>query len=165
MTDGQTYRQTDRETDGRRTKWSLSGALLRWRLLPPLKKQQPTNKLKIRILSKTSIIYLIRHASVILIAVIHCKDQYRWFGDFRLILWCKFVQSRPTIGRSSGDPSPVVLPMTTPLKIGRSVEETFNMDDKKVVGRPNNQSKLVPTSAIAGRCQPIIPISAHRRSV
>ena len=27
MTDG----QTDRQTDGRRTKWSLSGALLRWR--------------------------------------------------------------------------------------------------------------------------------------
>ena len=33
--------------------------------------KQPTNELKIRILSETSILYLIRHASVILIVDIH----------------------------------------------------------------------------------------------
>ena len=32
----------------------------------PLRQKQPTNKLKIKILSETSILYLIRHASVIL---------------------------------------------------------------------------------------------------
>ena len=35
--------------------------------LDPYDKKQPTNTLKIRILSETSILYLIRHASVILI--------------------------------------------------------------------------------------------------
>ena len=34
-------------------------------------KKQPTNKLKIRILSETSIPYLIRHASFILIVGLH----------------------------------------------------------------------------------------------
>ena len=34
-------------------------------------KKQPTNKLKIRILSETSIPYLIRHASFILIVSLH----------------------------------------------------------------------------------------------
>ena len=37
----------------------------------PLRWKQPTNKLKIRILSQTSILYLIRHALVILIAGLH----------------------------------------------------------------------------------------------
>ena len=37
---------------------------------------QPTNKLKIRILSETSILYLIRHASVILNVGLHSKDVF-----------------------------------------------------------------------------------------
>ena len=37
----------------------------------PFRYKQPTNKLKIRILSQTSILYLIRHASVILIVGLH----------------------------------------------------------------------------------------------
>ena len=37
-------------------------------------KEQPTIKLQIRFLSQTSIPYLIRHASVILIVGLTCKD-------------------------------------------------------------------------------------------
>ena len=56
---------------------------------------------------------------------------------------------RPTVGRSSGDHRPSLHRMTKPRKIGGSVNETFNLGcfDKKVVGRPKNQQKSVPTSA------------------
>ena len=46
----------------------MAGSLLKLDLYD---KKQPTNKLKIRILSETSILYLIRHASVILTVGLH----------------------------------------------------------------------------------------------
>ena len=57
----------------------------------------------------------------------------------------KSADCRPIIGRQSPDASP----MTKPLKIGGSVNETFNLgaSTKKVVGRPKNLRKSVPTSA------------------
>ena len=62
VTNGQTDGWVDWQTDGRRTKWSLSGALLCWR---------HKNTLKIRTLSQTSILYLIHYASVHLIVGLH----------------------------------------------------------------------------------------------
>ena len=50
---------------------SIGCILLPWLKLDLYDKKQPTNKLKVRILSETSIPYLIRHASFILIVSLH----------------------------------------------------------------------------------------------
>ena len=57
----------------------------------------------------------------------------------------KSTDCRPIIGR----PSPDASPMTKLLKIVGSVNETFNLgaSTNKVVGRPKNQLKSVPTTA------------------
>ena len=53
--------------------------------------KQPTNKLKIRILSETSIPYLIRHASFILIVRLH---MWRCLCQQANIVWRKIVAHR-----------------------------------------------------------------------
>ena len=56
----------------------------------------------------------------------------------------KSSKRRPIVGRSSGDHRPDASPMTKPLKIVGSVNETFNLGapTKKVVGRPKFFSKI-----------------------
>ena len=63
----------------------------------------------------------------------------------------KSADFMPIIGR----PSPDASPMTKRLKIGGSVNETFN---KKVVGRPKNLQKSVPISADNRPTSPDFPI-------
>ena len=69
---------------------------------------------------------------------------------------------RPSIGR----PSPDASPMTKPLKIGGSVNETFNLgaSTKKSSADQNifqNRCRHRPT---IGRRRPIFPFFAHRPS-
>ena len=74
----------------------------------------------------------------------------------------KSADYRPIIGRSSPDASP----MTKPLKIGGSVNETFNLGastkklsaDQKIC---QNRCRRRPT---IGRRRPIFPILAHKPS-
>ena len=74
----------------------------------------------------------------------------------------KSADCRPIIGR----PSPDVSPMTKPLKIGGSVNETFNLGastkkssaDQKIC---QNRCRRRPT---IGRCRPIFSFLAHRPS-
>ena len=74
----------------------------------------------------------------------------------------KSADCRPIIGR----PSPDASPMTKPLKIGGSVNETFNLcastkkssADQKIC---QNRCRRRPT---IGRRRPIFPFLAHRPS-
>ena len=74
----------------------------------------------------------------------------------------KSADCRPIIGRLSPD----ALPMTKPLKIGGSVNETFNLGastkkssaDEKIC---QNRCRRRPT---IGRRRPIFPFLAHRPS-
>ena len=76
------------------------------------------------------------------------------------IMMKKNSKSRPIVGRSSGRPSPDASPMTKPLKIGGSVNETFNLGastkkssaDQKIC---QNRCRRRPT---IGRRPPDFPI-------
>ena len=76
------------------------------------------------------------------------------------------LKSRPIVGRSSGRPSRDASPMTKPLKIGGSVNETFNLGastkkssaDQKIC---QNRCRRRPT---IGRRRPIVSFLAHRPS-
>ena len=93
----------------------------------------------------------------------------------RPTVWRSSADWRPMIGRPSADfmmeksskcrpiigrPSPDASPMTKPMKIGGSVNETFNLgaSTKKVVGRPQNFPKSVPTSADNRPTSPDFPV-------
>ena len=68
----------------------------------------------------------------------------RWSGNLRPISWCKFLQK---VGRLSADRratiSPDASPMTKHLKIGGSVNETFNLRASKKSRRPTNKSEKI----------------------
>ena len=84
-------------------------------------------------------------------------DDWAIFGRYHdEKIFKKSADCRPIIGR----PSPDASPMTKPLKIGGSVNETFKLGcfDKKVVGRPKNLPKSVPTSADNRPMSPDFPI-------
>ena len=74
----------------------------------------------------------------------------------------KSSKSRPIVGR----PSPDTSPMTKPLKIGGSVNETFNLgaSTKKSSADQKIFQNLCRRRPTIGRCRPIFPFLAHRPS-
>ena len=78
----------------------------------------------------------------------------------------KIFKTSADCGPIIGRPSPDASPMTKPLKIGRSVNETFNLGastkkssaDQKIF---QNRCRRRPT---IGRRRPIFPFLAHRPS-
>ena len=91
-------------------------------------------------------------------------DDHATFGRYHdEKIFKTSADCRPIIGR----PSPDASPMTKPLKIGRSVNETFNLcastkkssADQKIF---QNRCRRRPT---IGRRRPIFPFLAHRPSV
>ena len=90
----------------------------------------------------------------------------RWSGDLGRYHDVNFFKTstdcQPIIGR----PSPDASPMTNPLKIGGSVNETFNLGarTKKRVGRPKNPQNRCRCRPTIDRCRPSFPNFAHRPS-
>ena len=65
-----------------------------------------------------------------------------------------------------GRPSPDASPMAKPLKIGGSVNETFNLgaSTKKSSADQNIRQNRCRRRPTIGRCRPIFPFLAHRPS-
>ena len=88
------------------------------------------------------------------------RATFSWYHDKKIFKTS--ADCRPIIGR----PSPDASPMTKPLKIGESVNETFNLGastkkssaDQKIF---QNRCRCRPT---IGRRRPIVPFLAHRPS-